>query len=102
MALSQCGSAARTLASSFGSMLPPESTATGAVARGSSPEWNSQAATAAAPPGSAISRAWLASSPTAVSISLSVTVMMSVTSSRMCANGSAPTRSTRSASAIVR
>ena len=35
-------------------------------------------------------------------ISSSVTVTMSVTSSRMCANGSSPTCSTRSASAIVR
>ena len=83
-------------------MLPPESTATGVLAGGSSPAWKSHAATAAAPPGSATSRASLASRPTAVSISSSVTVMMSVTSWRMCANGSAPTCSTRSASAMVR
>ena len=83
-------------------MLPPDSTATGVVTRGSSSRWYSQAAAAAAPPGSATSRAWLASSLTAASISPSVTVTISATSSRMCANGSAPTCSTRSASATVR
>ncbi len=83
-------------------MLPPETTATGVVVPGSSSRWYSHAATAAAPPGSATSRAWFASSRTAASISSSVTVTMSATSALMCANGSSPTCSTRSASATVR
>ena len=94
-------------------MLPPDSTATvgliplvpstaGLAAAGSSSRWYSQAATAAAPPGSATSRACRASSRTAASISASVTVTMPATSARICANGSAPICSTRSASATVR
>ena len=42
-------------------MLPPDSTATGIAAAGSASRWYSHAATAAAPPGSATSRAWPAS-----------------------------------------
>ena len=44
-------------------MLPPETTATGVVASGSSSRWYSHAATAAAPPGSATSRAWRREQP---------------------------------------
>jgi hypothetical protein len=52
-------------------MLPPERTATGVLACGSSPDRKRQAATAAAPPCSATSRACRASRPTAASISSS-------------------------------